>query len=248
MHYSDGIARYYDFFGTAWGRIDDAARFLIDLVPERSSILEIGAGIGVTAAALAAAGHKVTALEPDLEMYTVLMARLALRADLEPNLTPIPKAAGYPLHSRFDLCTCFSVLHLLDAPQQAALVSYAHQMTAPGGRVVLEIPVASPERRLRPLEMAAHRQFGEVRYEHHVAMEELPDGSWHTHWKFRATHLDLPVDEISQTFHWRPLSMTDSDRLLRDGRIGIEAEYAGFDRSPFLRGESRIRLVVGRAI
>ncbi len=92
MRYSNGIAHYYDFFGTVWGQTDDAARFLIGLVPPRSSVLEIGAGVGVTAAALAAAGFDVTALEPDPGMYAVMLSRLALRPDLESRLTPIPKA------------------------------------------------------------------------------------------------------------------------------------------------------------
>ena len=247
MRYSNGIAHYYDFFATVWGQTDDAARFLIELVPSQSSVLEIGAGVGVTAAALAAAGLSVTALEPDPGMYAVMLSRLALRPDLEPNLTPIPKAAGYPVRRRFDSCACFSVLHLLEPAKRAALVSYAHQATRPGGQLVLEMPVASPKRLPRPWERVAQRQFGEMRYEHHSATEPLPDGSWYTHWKFRAMHRDVLLDETSQTFHWRPLSLKDSDELLRTHEIWVEAEYAGFDRSPFQPNESRVRLVVGRA-
>jgi SAM-dependent methyltransferase len=246
MHYSNGIAHYYDLFATVWGQTDDAARFLIDLVPPRSSILEIGAGVGVTAAALAAAGFNVTALEPDPGMYAVMLSRLALRSDLESNLTPIPRPAGYPVPREFDSCVCFSVLHLLEPSERAALVSYAHRATRPGGHLVLEIPVTSAKRLPRPWELIAQRQFGEMRYEHHAAAEPLPDGSWHTHWKFRAMHRDLLLEETAQTFHWRPISLKDSDELLRGHQIRIEAEYAGFDRSPFQPNQSRVRLVVGR--
>ena len=247
MGYSNGIAHYYDLFATSWGKADDAARFLIDLVPPRSAILEIGAGVGVTAVALAAAGHDVTALEPDPEMYAVMLSRLALRPDLESSLTPIPRAAGYPLPRRFDACACFSVLHLLQPPERTALTSYACQATRPAGQLVLEIPVTSAKRLPRPWELVAQRQFGEMRYEHHTAAEPLSDGSWHTHWKFRALHCDVLLDETSQTFHWRPLSLDESDELLRAHRIDIEAEYAGFDRAPYQPNESRVRLVVGRA-
>jgi SAM-dependent methyltransferase len=246
MSYSNGIAHYYDFFGTAWGQIDDGAKFLIEFLPPQSSVLEIGAGVGVTAAALAAAGLDVTALEPDPGMYSVMLSRLALRHDLERNLTPIPKAAGYPILQRFDACVCFSVLHLLDPSERGALVSYARQATRPGGQLVLEIPAASPKRLPRPWGLIAHRQFGEMRYEHHTATEALPDGSWYTHWRFLALHRDLLLDETSQTFHWRPLSLHDSDKLLRSNKIDVEAEYADFDKSPFEPNESRVRLVVGR--
>ena len=84
-----------------------------------------------------------------------------------------------------------------------------------------------------------------MRYEHHAASEALPDGSWYTHWKFRVLHGDLLLNETSQTFHWRPLSLQDSEQLLRSHQVGIEAEYGGFDRSSFQPGESRVRLVVG---
>ncbi len=246
MSYSNGFAHYYDFFGTVWGQADDAARFLIDVLPKQSSVLEIGAGVGVTAAALAGAGFDVTALEPDPGMYSVMLSRLALRADLERKLTPVPKAAGYSVKQQFDACVCFSVLHLLNPAERAALVSYARQATLPGGQLVLEIPAVSPKRVPRPWALLAHREFGEVRYEHHAATEALPDGSWQTHWKFLAMHRDLPLEEISKTFHWRPLSLDDSDALLRGHRIDIEAEYGGFDKSPFQPNESRVRLVVGR--
>jgi SAM-dependent methyltransferase len=247
MRYSNGFAHYYDLFGTVWGQPDDAARFVIEQVPPRSSLLEIGAGVGVTAAALASAGLDVTALEPDQGMYAVMLSRLALRPDLESNLTPIPRAAGHPMPRLFDACACFALLHLLRPPERSALVSYAHRATQPGGLIILEIPVASPQRLPYPWKRVAQRQFGEMRYEHHAAAEALPDGSWHTHWKFRATHRDVLLDETSQTFRWHPLSLEDSDELLRSNRIRIESEYAGFDRSPFRPGESRVRLVAGRA-
>jgi hypothetical protein len=104
-------------------------------------------------------------------MYAIMLSRLALRPDLESKLTPIPKAAGYSMPSRFDACVCFSVLHLLEAPEQTALVYYARQATRPGGRLVLEMPVASPKRLPRPWERVAQRQLGEMRYEHHAAAE-----------------------------------------------------------------------------
>ena len=58
-------------------------------------------------------------------------------------------------------------------------------------------------------------------------------------------HGDRLLDETTQTFHWRPLSLKDSDDLLCSKEIAIEAEYAGFDLAPFRPNESRVRLVVG---
>jgi hypothetical protein len=87
-----------------------------------------------------------------------------------------------------------------------------------------------------------------MRYEHHSATEPLPGGTWHTHWKFRAMHGDVLLDERSQTFHWHPLSISDSEELLRGIRIDVQAEYGGLDGSPYRPNESRVRLLVGRVV
>ena len=245
MSYSHGTARYYDLFGADCGAADEASGFLLGLLPRARNVLEIGAGVGNTAFALAAAGVRVTALEPDPEMYSVMLARLALRADLEGRLSPVPRAAGHPIAAKFDLCACLAVLHLLEPEPQSALVSYARARARPGGRVVLEIPVVSAARTERPWERVAQRQFGDVRFEHHTAVESSTDGWWFTHWRFLVWQEALLLEDAAQTFRWRPATVQYTDELLSRSGIAVEAEYAGFDKAPFVSGQSRVRVVVG---
>ena len=101
MSYSQGIARFLELVAAPPAEPDQTA-FLAPLCPAGGSVLDIGAGVGRTAFALAERGVNVIALEPDAEMYSVLLSRLASRPELHARITPVPKPAGYALDRTFD--------------------------------------------------------------------------------------------------------------------------------------------------
>ena len=113
MSYSQGIARFADLFVSGAAQGPDAATFLAPLCPPGSSVLDIGAGAGGTTFALASRGVHVVALEPDPEMYTVLLSRLALRPELHEFAAPLPQPAGFAIPQTFDVVCSFAVIHLL---------------------------------------------------------------------------------------------------------------------------------------
>jgi SAM-dependent methyltransferase len=66
------VAEVYDRGRPGWPA--EAIEWLLG--PEPLEVLDLGAGTGKLTAALVAAGHRVTALEPDAEMRTVLAKRM----------------------------------------------------------------------------------------------------------------------------------------------------------------------------
>jgi SAM-dependent methyltransferase len=246
MPYSEGVAPYYDLFVGPADPPDGAAAFLSHFVERGGSVLDIGAGTGSTAIALAERGVHVTALEPDAEMHAVLLSRLARRFDIDARITPIPQGAGFPTGVQHDVVASFSLLHLLAPRDQDAVVAYARTQVKPQGKVVLEMPVVSTARVERPWSLQSTRSLGRARVEHHSAMNKAADGQWQTHWKF-ATFLDeVRVAETTRTFDWAPLTHGRAEELLsQNGLIALE-DFAGCDRSPYVPGESRVRLVVAR--
>jgi len=109
MH-SQGVAKFYDLLSDGVHETRDEVTFVRATVQPGASILEIGAGIGSLAMTLAGDGYRVTALEPDPEMYAAMLTRLALRQDLRAKFTPVPKRIGFDLQQRFDACIALAVM------------------------------------------------------------------------------------------------------------------------------------------
>ena len=247
MRYSEGVAPYYDLFGPPNKPPDEAAEFLIPLLQPDAAALDVGAGTGTTAFALAQRGAFVTALEPDAEMYAVMLARLATRFDIADRVTPIPQAAGFPLEGLFDVCTSLAVLHLLDDQRQDIVARYVAAMLRPGGKAVLEIPVVSSQRAQRPWSLTATRSLGRLHIEHHTQMERTDNGEWITRWKFMSYLDQTVVNEVNRAFRWRPLTHERSEVLLESAGLSVVEEFGGYDRGAYVPLESRVRLVVARA-
>jgi SAM-dependent methyltransferase len=247
MTYSLGVAPYYDLFTAHDAPPDLAAEFAVSLMESGSSVLDIGAGTGTTALALAACKFDVTALEPDPEMYSVMLARLAQHHDLSTRITPIPKAAGHAFHTQFDLCMCTAVLHLVSDEEQTSIVRYAAAQIKRGtsrGKVVLNAPMESAQRSAAPWHCVARRSIGELRIEHHVNRLPLSDMRWLTQWRFTSTLRERIINQVTRDFHWRPLTHKQVERLLGSGGLSILATYSGFDRSSYVRDESAALVVV----
>ncbi|MFD7645544.1 class I SAM-dependent methyltransferase [Kitasatospora sp. NPDC059795] len=132
-------------------------REMLHLFPTRpAAVLDIGAGSGRDAAALAAAGHRVTAAEPTAAMRELGRARHAHHPvdwvdDALPDL-PGLTARG----ERYDLILLTAVWMHLDPEQRATSMATLAGLLAEGGRIVLSLrhgPVPAG-RRMFPVEAA----------------------------------------------------------------------------------------------
>jgi ubiquinone/menaquinone biosynthesis C-methylase UbiE len=79
------------------------------LGPEPREVLDLGAGTGKLTAALLAAGHRVTALEPLAEMRAILAARLPAATVIDGRAEEIPLPDG-----SFDAVVAGSAFHWFD--------------------------------------------------------------------------------------------------------------------------------------
>ncbi|MEU9477957.1 class I SAM-dependent methyltransferase [Streptomyces sp. NPDC048191] len=115
-------------------------REVLHLFPARPSVvLDIGAGSGRDAAALAARGHRVVAAEPTVELR--LLGR-RLHADQQITWTDdaLPELPGLTAaESRFDLILLTAVWMHLDEGQRASSMARLAGLLAPGGRIILSL-------------------------------------------------------------------------------------------------------------
>ena len=79
-------------------------------------------------------------------------------------------------------------------------------------------------------------------------MDPSSGGTWQTHWRFLSYLDDELVHEVNRTFDWLPLSHARTDALLFKHDLAVIDDFAGFDRQPYVQGESGVRLVVASAI
>ena len=241
--YSSGIAPFYDFFTPNDGGAAAQLKFLSALLAPASSILDIGAGTGSLAMQLAAAGHRVTAVEPDAQMRAVMLTRLAEREDVAPRFTLLPEDAF--VEGTFDLVTSLAVLHLVpDESERRNMLVFSREHLAAGARFVVEVPVEGSERLAKAAAIVARRRVGEVDYEHASEQCPLEAGRWRTVWTFRARREGRVLEETCQVFDYRVWKPREFEAELRAAGFRVTERHGGFDRAPFSPGQSRALLAV----
>ncbi len=142
--------------------VDGEARLADALVGRGARILDLGSGMGRVAAALAARGHDVTAVEPDSSLVAQARATYpdlaVVEADAMALTSDVLAAAGRP--AAYDLIVCVgNVLVLLAEDTERAVLAHVAALLAPGGRVLAGFHVAGggPDfaRHYSPAEFAA---------------------------------------------------------------------------------------------
>lgn len=121
-------------------RFEDVHGHVMHLFPAAPArVLDIGAGSGRDAAALARLGHSVTAVEPTPELRAYGQAAHAALGitwldDMLPHL-PTVQALG----RRYDLILLTAVWMHLDEAERAAAMQALAALLAPGGRISMSL-------------------------------------------------------------------------------------------------------------
>ncbi len=151
----DGIAEWYDLEHDTFA--DDIECYLsLVAAPAsgRAAIVEIGSGTGRIAAALAAAGHQVTGIEPSTAMrrraeerFLKLPDRVRHRVRSEEGSATAP---GLSTTQVFDMALFGqgSYAHLTTVDDRYEALVAVSRLIRPGGQIVLDIDLLGPKRLL----------------------------------------------------------------------------------------------------
>lgn len=132
---ADALAKQYESISFA-----DVHRDILHLIPTApSQVLDIGAGTGRDAAALAALGHSVVAVEPTRELRAHgqrlnRSARIRWIDDALPDLSKV-----HARNERFDLIMLTAVWMHLDAEQRRRAMRRIANLLRPGGLMALSL-------------------------------------------------------------------------------------------------------------
>jgi SAM-dependent methyltransferase len=132
---AEALAKSYESIGFA-----EAQGPVLHLMPAAPSrVLDVGAGTGRDAAALAAMGHDVVAVEPTAELRAHAR-RLHADAAIEWVDDALPDLAVLCASGRrFDLVLLTAVWMHLDQTERAAAMATVAGLLAPGGRMLLSL-------------------------------------------------------------------------------------------------------------
>jgi SAM-dependent methyltransferase len=107
---------------------------LLPTAPAR--VLDVGAGTGRDAAAFAARGHQVTAVEPVPELRRVARR---LHPDTGIGWTDAELPELTPLNGEFDLIWISAVWMHLTEPERRQSIRRVDELLAPGGKVIITL-------------------------------------------------------------------------------------------------------------
>lgn len=221
-------AKYYGFAFAG----DQAAmqqRSLIDFhIAGGSRVLEVGAGTGDLAFALAEGGHTVVALEQEDSLFSVMLDRFKGRPELALNMTPLPTLA-VGTNPVFDCVVASNVLSQVDSPQRDQLLDLAVGCLVSDGRLILNASQPTPLRRSQEWEEIGTRALGEAQLRIEARSLEDPSGdSYMVEYRYSIFWQEHVVAEDIST-HVLHLIELESlrDQLMRRG-LRIERAYSSW--------------------
>ncbi len=225
----DQIAPFYDLFdaddpGALWHR-----QFVLTRAEGIDTVMDVGAGTGRTAMALAERGLRVWAVEPSPGMRGVMLARLGDDTSLDDRLTIVPgDAQTCEMGRTFPLIVFSHALYLLDGPTErvAALANLARHL-APGGRLIVDF--ALEEGRVeRRRALAAERRIGEAVYRRFSESACVGDRRWAVTWICEVEFAGQVVEHVEETFRVATATLAEGRAELANAGLRTIAEYADY--------------------
>ncbi len=195
-----GAGPYYDL---VLARRPERAAFIARRFRGFRRLLDVGAGNGEIAFALARRGHEMVCLEPSRTMFALLLGRLpALGADAK-RITPLRMSAETRQRFRIEAAYCCSVFHLVraDAARRRLLRAIFRQLP-PGGRLIFDY-VGMPAPQSSAPRVIAQGRFGAVEYRHWNGVRRLRDTHYAVDWLVEGKLGGATVDRYKESFHVR---------------------------------------------
>ncbi|HQV27788.1 MAG TPA: class I SAM-dependent methyltransferase [Thermoflexales bacterium] len=225
----DTTAPFYDLFdaddpGALWHR-----EFVLARTKGIDAVMDVGAGTGRTAMALAERGLRVWAVEPSRGMRGVMLARLGDDTSLDERLTIVPgDAQTCDLGRSFPLIVFSHALYLLDgsAARVAALANLAGHL-APGGRLIVDFALEEG-RAERPRALAAERRIGEAVYRRFSESIRGGDRLWAVTWAFEVEIAGQVVERAEDTFRISTATLAECRASLAAAGLRPVAEFADY--------------------
>lgn len=233
------------------------ASILGDLFEGPRRVLEIGAGTGRVAVALALAGHRVTAVEPSGAMRARLFTRLAqLPERVRRRVRAVEGSAASPAldtSEQFDAILFGQGVfaHLVTHDERQVALTRAHAHLADTGRVIVDVDLTGPRRLLESTGLMWWQGSwtyppDNVEVSHFVT--GLPGPAPDVVEAVHIYDIQQPDGTVRRTITRMPLAVLNGTTvelaLLRAG-FSMESAYGGYGLVPLSAASDRMIAVAG---
>ncbi|HKS70338.1 MAG TPA: methyltransferase [Ktedonobacterales bacterium] len=246
-----GIAAWYDVeHDPITEDVEAYASLIADHAADAAQVIEIGAGSGRVAAALAVAGHSVTAVEPSAPMRERFARRLAqLPERAARRITVVggsAEAPGVAASAHFDVALLGQnmLAHLPAPSQRLGALRTARAILRPGGHLICDVDLLGPRRLLE----TAHQlwwqgawQVGDsTQVEHFVSgAAGVAPGTVELVHFYDVHPPGGPVARTTARMTLALLSKGEVETALLAAGFEVAEVYGGYDLAPYEEGAAR---------
>jgi SAM-dependent methyltransferase len=251
------IAEWYDVeHDPLTEDIEAYASLIAERIAGAARVIEIGAGTGRVAAALAVAGHVVTAVEPSSPMRERLTRRVAQLPERAARRIRViagsAETPGIATGERFDVALLGQNLlaHLLEPRQRLAALRTIHGLLRDGGHLIADVDLLGPQRLLETAHqlwwqgmwsLATTERAGGAQVEHFVS--GAPGATPGTVELVHFYDLHIPGGPVTRTTARMTLALLtkgEVETALLASDFTIAEVYGGYDLAPFEEGAPRM--------
>ncbi len=240
-------SHFYDLFGSGNQESARRASFILDCLPNQSSIIDIGAGSGEISFQLARKGHRIYSFEPSPSMFSILADRIAQRKEIQNQISIFPvKLEELTCSLQGDLAFASSVFSHLSLEARSLILKGTHHHLKPDGKFIFNCVQFLASRTDKPLSKIGERAIGKTIYRHFDSSQQIDYFTRKVTWKFEIEYEGQCLKEYVEDFFIHMDSPESVRSLLQSEGFRIENIFGSFDGTPIEKNSPSFVVVAAR--
>lgn len=242
-------AHFYDLLDSSRVDSTDASvRFFLHYALRAGDALELGAGAGRIALAIAGQHIPVWAVEPSPMMRAACLVKAAQQPHLYPFFTLLPGSAqDVRINRSFRFIYASGVsMHWTSEDQwHTVLENIARHLADDGIFVVDNLCLTPPEHNDSPLAQVSQSRLGEIEYRTYFGRTWIDERRYRFHTRYEVIYQDVVIEAYEDDSIGSFLCQETCYGLLKEVGLQVRAAYQNFSFTPVSETAEHVILEAG---